>query len=157
MNGERGVATVLAAAWATVLMGLAMVLVQVAMIVAVKHRVASAADLAALAGSGAAVHGDDACAVARAVARRNDARLEACRVDLAVVTVRVRGVPRRVVGVPWVSTAHARAAPAYYVAPVRGSIGRNLPEQPTDSGVRHHGTQRFDARRGSVLDRRGGR
>ena len=58
-------------------------------VVADQRRVASAADLAALAGAGALQDGADPCAAARSSADRNGARLGWCSVDGEVVTVRV--------------------------------------------------------------------
>lgn len=52
-------------------------------------RAATAADLAALAGADALAVGTDACPVADAVARRNEAQLDACEVHGQEVTVQV--------------------------------------------------------------------
>lgn len=95
----------------------AIALLQMALVVAAKHQVQSAADLAALAGSSTAVKGGDACALARSVAGRHAVRLEGCEVDLAVVTVHAATRPRRTWGITWTARAVARAAPSYYVSP----------------------------------------
>jgi secretion/DNA translocation related TadE-like protein len=87
---------------------------QVAALVAVRHRTASAADLAALAGSRASTVGDDGCAAARAVARHNRARLERCRMDLDVATVTATATARPWWGGTWTARVRARAAPSWY-------------------------------------------
>ena len=114
---ERGVATLSSTLVIVAVCATALVILQIGLVMAAKHRVQAAADLAALAGSSAAVRGGDACTAAISVARRNASRLERCRVDLAVVTVRAAGPPRRVLGVSWRARADARAAPSYYVNP----------------------------------------
>ncbi|MCW2831891.1 MAG: hypothetical protein JWP31_2583 [Aeromicrobium sp.] len=97
----------------------ALVIVQAAGLVRLRHRVAGAADLAALAGSQASVAGDDGCAAARAIARRNGARLVACRMDYDVATVTARAESAPWWSVRWATEQRARAAPDYYV-PVGG-------------------------------------
>lgn len=114
---EAGVATLSAAAVTAAILGMALVLLQVTLVVAMKHRVQAAADLAALAGSSASVRGGDGCATARLVAERHGVRLRRCTADLAVVTVRAVSPPGRTWGVPWRARAVARAAPSYYVRP----------------------------------------
>lgn len=116
---ENGVTTVAATMVVAAIIGAALMLLQVGLVVAVKHRVQAAADLSALAGSSAVVHGRDACAAARAVAGRHGVHLSRCAVDLAVVTVRAVGDPSRTWGVAWQARADARAAPSYYLAPSR--------------------------------------
>lgn len=112
---ESGVATLSAVTVAVALIGMAVVLLQVGLVLATKHRVQAGADLAALAGSEAAVRGRDACHAARSVARHNEVSLTACRVQLAVVTVRTASRPGRTWGIRWQARAKARAAPSYYV------------------------------------------
>lgn len=116
-SAENGVTTVSATMVVAAIVGAALMLLQVGLVIAVKHRVQAAADLAALAGSSAVVHGRDACTAARAVADRHGVQLSRCVVDLAVVTVRAVGDPGRSWGVAWRARAVARAAPSYYEAP----------------------------------------
>ena len=92
----------------------AIVIAQVAAVIRVKHQVASAADLAALAGSRASLAGNDGCDAARAVARRNDALLIRCRMDLDVATVTARRQSSRWWGHRWAFEVEARAAPDFY-------------------------------------------
>jgi secretion/DNA translocation related TadE-like protein len=115
MQHERGSVTVHALWVATVLCVVAVVMAQVATIVRVKHQVASAADLAALAGSRASLAGHDGCDAARAVARRNDAQLVRCRMDLDVTTVTARRRTSAWWGHRWAFEVDARAAPDFYV------------------------------------------
>ncbi len=108
---ERGSASVLVVAFSGVLVLVALALTTVAGMVGA-HRVAqSAADLAALAGAGAAARGDDGCAEAVALAAANGATLTTCRVqgDDVWVEVRVRGPDWRGFGRDF--TADARAGP----------------------------------------------
>ena len=112
---ESGIATVTAVAIIALLLTLSAALVQVGMVVAAKHRVQTAADLAALAGSASSLRGRDACATARTVARRNGAALRQCRTDLAVVTVRAVHRVRLAWRLRFRVEADARAAPTYYV------------------------------------------
>jgi secretion/DNA translocation related TadE-like protein len=112
-RGERGAATVLSIAVLGVLVAVAAALGLVTAVV-VHHRMAqSAADLAALAGAGAAAQGEDACAAAGAVAGANGAALIGCRVD----GVRAVWVQVQVTGPHWLGqgvdpVAEARAGPA---------------------------------------------
>lgn len=112
---ERGSVTVHAVWIGAALCAAAVILAQVAVAVRLHHQVASAADLAALAGSRAASAGRDGCAAARDVARRNDARLIRCRMDLDVATVTARRETDRWWGHVWTFDVDARAAPADYV------------------------------------------
>ena len=115
-------ATAAAAATVGLVLLVAAALVQVGLVIAAKHRVQAAADLAALAGSAASLRGDDGCASARAVAGRNGANLVSCRVDLAVVTVRAEGATNAVAwGARFRTHAVARAAPDFYVADPSGA------------------------------------
>ncbi|MFI5429186.1 Rv3654c family TadE-like protein [Aeromicrobium sp. UC242_57] len=112
---ERGAVAVHAVWIAFALIVATWVAVQATQPSRLSHRVASAADLAALAGSQASARGDDGCAAARSVARRNHARLVACRMDLDVATVRARAASPTWWEERWVSEQKARAAPAEYV------------------------------------------
>lgn len=111
---DDGSVTVHALWVAAVLVGLVALGLQVTSLVALRHRVASAADLAALAGSRAATEGDDGCAAARDVARLNGVRLHRCRMDLDVATVTTVGATRPWWGGTWTTRIEARAAPAWY-------------------------------------------
>ena len=92
------------------LVGAALGVVQ-AMVVA--HRKAqAAADLAALAGASAAVHGRPACEAAGAIATLNGGRLVDCRQSAGDVTVEVVVTGPRWLGQQGDLTAEARAGPA---------------------------------------------
>jgi secretion/DNA translocation related TadE-like protein len=122
---ETGIATVSAAVSVGLLMVVAAALVQVGLVLAVKHRVQAAADLAAVAGSAASLGGGDGCAVAAATARRNDAGLARCHADLAVVTVRADRVTDLIWGTRYRAHADARAAPDFYVPAGSGDASRS--------------------------------
>lgn len=115
MRSERGVATVGAVAVAFCLVTVAVVIAQAAALIGLRHRAASAADLAALAGSRASAAGDSGCAAAATIAGRNGGHLVHCRMDFDVATVRVRVVGHRWWGRRWAVEQRARAAPADYV------------------------------------------
>lgn len=115
-------ATVGAVALAGLTLLVAAALLQVGWVIAAKHQAQTAADLSALAGSAAALRGDDGCSKAHTVARRNGAILETCRTDLAVVTVRTARTSSFIWGAGFRARADARAAPDFYVpAPGGGS------------------------------------
>ena len=111
---ELGSVTVHALWVATFLCVVAVVMAQVATVVRLKHEVASAADLAALAASRASLAGHDGCESARTVANRNGARLVRCRMDLDVATVTTRQATPSWWGHRWAFEAKARAAPDFY-------------------------------------------
>jgi secretion/DNA translocation related TadE-like protein len=113
---ERGSVTIHAVWIMAVLCVVAVVMAQVAVIVRLKHQVASAADLAALAASRASLAGDDGCGAARSVARRNGARIVRCRMDLDVATVTARQSSSPWWGHRWAFDVDARAAPDFYVS-----------------------------------------
>ncbi len=115
MTGERGAVTAYAATTAVLLTLAALVMVQVAGLVRLKHSVASAADLAALAASRASVAGDDGCSAAAELMRRNGARLVSCRMDYDVATVVAGGASTSWWGKRWTWEQKARAAPDFYV------------------------------------------
>jgi secretion/DNA translocation related TadE-like protein len=92
----------------------AVVMTQVATVVRLKHQVASAADLAALAGSRASLAGRDGCDAARVVAHHNGATLVRCRMDLDVATVTARQRTSPWWGRRWAFEVDARAAPDFY-------------------------------------------
>jgi secretion/DNA translocation related TadE-like protein len=112
VRDQRGAATVLVVAMAGVLLlfgaGLGVVS---AMVVA--HRAAqSGADLAALAGAGAAARGLDGCAAATQVATANHVRLTSCLTDGLVVDVAVSAPGPRWLGQAADLSARSRAGPA---------------------------------------------
>lgn len=114
-GADRGSVSVHAAGVAILLVIAALVIVQAAQLVRLRHEVAAAADLAALAGSQASVSGRDGCAAARAVARRNGATLSACRMDFDVATVTARAASESWWGSRWAAEQKARAAPDFYL------------------------------------------
>lgn len=115
MTRERGAVTVYAVSAAVMLTSMALVMTQVAGLVRLKHSVASAADLAALAASRASVAGEDGCDAAEDLMRRNGARLVSCRMDFDVATVVAGGVSKQWWGHTWRVEQKARAAPDFYV------------------------------------------
>ena len=131
---ESGMATVAAVAIVGCVLLVAAALVQVGFVIAAKHQAQAAADLAAIAGSAASLRGDDGCATAHAVARRNGADVVFCRADLAVVTLRTETTKPHVV---WRTSfrawADARAAPDFYVA-ARSSRSSNRTAPALSSG-----------------------
>lgn len=94
MSHERGAVTVYAASAAVMLTVLALVMTQIAGLVRLKHSVASAADLAALAATRASVAGGDGCDAAADLMKRNAARLVSCRMDYDVATVVAGGTSK---------------------------------------------------------------
>ena len=114
-RAEHGSITTHAVWVGAALCAVAVIMAQVAVAVRLQHQASSAADLAALAGSRAASAGRDGCTAARDVARRNDARLVRCRIDLGVATVTARRETDRWWGRVWTFEVDARAAPADYV------------------------------------------
>ncbi|KQX73885.1 Rv3654c family TadE-like protein [Aeromicrobium sp. Root472D3] len=112
---QRGAVTVHAVTVSVLLVVMTLVLVQATSLVRMRHRVAAAADLAALAASRASVAGDDGCRAARDAARRNGARLVSCRMDFDVATVTARAVSPPWWGGRWASEQRARAAPQSYL------------------------------------------
>ena len=108
---QRGSATVLAVSFIGLLALVTVLVTAVAGAVADRRRVASAADLAALAGAGAVQAGRDACAAAESVAWRNDAVLVRCTVAGQDVSVRAERRTRPVLGVELTVRSAARAGP----------------------------------------------
>lgn len=113
---DHGAVAVLAASIAILLLIAALIVVQAANLVRMRHRVAAAADLAALAASRASAAGEDGCAAARGIALRNDARLIRCRMDYDVATVTARARSQPWWGTSWGTEQTARAAPESYLA-----------------------------------------
>ncbi|NUT53878.1 MAG: pilus assembly protein TadE [Saccharothrix sp.] len=107
--GDRGSVSVFAVGVVAVFFGLVVVGVRVGEAVVVRHRVAAAADLGALAAAGRLASGTaHACARAAWVVGRMGGRLEDCLVDGWEVSVRVSGE----VSLFGAVTAWARAGPA---------------------------------------------
>jgi secretion/DNA translocation related TadE-like protein len=132
-RAERGSVTIHAVWVAVVMCVVAVVMVQVATMVRVKHQVASAADLAALAGSRASLAGHDGCDAARAVAHHNGAVLVRCRMDLDVATVTARQRTSSWWGRRWVFEVDARAAPDFYELAGRRCWCRGIRPAPQPS------------------------
>lgn len=114
---DRGAVAVHAVTVSVVLVLLALVVVQAAGLVRMRHRVAAAADLAALAASQASTEGRDGCRAARSIARRNGAQVTRCRMDYDVATVTARATSPPWWGGRWATEQRARAAPQSYVTP----------------------------------------
>lgn len=111
---ERGSATTYSVVAASVIVLVALVITEMAGLVAVRHRATAAADLSALAASQASVAGHDGCAAGRDIARRNGAVIVSCRMDYDVATIVARATSRRWWGQRWKSEVTARAAPEFY-------------------------------------------
>ncbi|MEV6274419.1 Rv3654c family TadE-like protein [Nocardia sp. NPDC051832] len=111
-TGDSGGATVLACFALAGLITTTLLISQIGAGVVARHRVQSAADLAALAGAGALESGPEAgCAAAGEIARHMRARLRTCAVSQWDVTVTAeQNVPMGLFGVRTVS-AVARAGP----------------------------------------------
>ena len=114
-RSDRGAVTVHAAAIAVVLVVAALIITEMAGLVRLRHRVAAAADLAALSATQASVGGEDACAAARRIARRNGAEVDTCRMDYDVATITARATSRTWWGQRWAFEQKARAAPDFYM------------------------------------------
>ncbi|MBB5892334.1 Rv3654c family TadE-like protein [Kutzneria kofuensis] len=113
MRDDRGVATVLGAGVIAALMLLVVLGIQVGGAVLTRHRVAAAADLAALAAAGQLAAGTDgACERARWVAERMSATTTACRVAGWEAYVEVSARPPGWAVLSGTANAHARAGPA---------------------------------------------
>ncbi|KAA1396100.1 Rv3654c family TadE-like protein [Aeromicrobium ginsengisoli] len=112
---ERGAVTVHAAVIAVMLLVAALVITEMAGLVRLRHRVAAAADLAALAATQASVTGEDGCAAASRIADRNDAEVLNCRMDFDVATVTTRATSHTWWGHRWAVEQKARAAPDFYL------------------------------------------
>lgn len=89
--GERGSGSLLAVIWIAVLLAVAGVAMAVGGSLILRARAAAAADLAALAGAGAALDGEAAsCRLAGKIAAANGAALASCRLDATQAWVEVR-------------------------------------------------------------------
>lgn len=115
MRDDRGFATVLAAGAVAVVVLLLGVCLALGSVVATRHRAATTADLAALAGAAEAVRGQEAgCARAGQLAAENGAVLRSCRWsgwDLEVTVALSCGC----LPVADVATVRARAGPVVNV------------------------------------------
>lgn len=144
---DDGSATIWLLALAVVMWAAAAGAIATTAAVSDRHRAASAADLAALAGAQTLANGDvsapadTACAVVRSVASANDARVVGCVVTGAVVDVvvatPVSGLAR--LASPESSVrAHARAGPAssdhFSSGAPESSVSSNLIAPPLSSG-----------------------
>lgn len=112
---ERGSAAVYAMVFAAAIGVVAVIAAQCVALARIQHKAASAADLAALAASRAAQHGDDGCAAARSVAERNAANVRSCEMSDSVATVTVQIESPQMWGRTWKVAQRARAAPGDYV------------------------------------------
>lgn len=111
-DDDRGVATVWAAGAIAVLMSVAVVGLYLGQAVVVRHQAESAADLAALAGAGVAVAGEQAaCTQARRVTDRMRVQLVSCRTRDWDVLVEVAARPAGWLGGLGAATGRARAGP----------------------------------------------
>ena len=119
-RGEQGAGTVLAVAMIGLVVSVTVGATGAVGVVAGHRRAQSAADLSALAGATTLQDGGDACAKARAIAGRNGADLQRCRVDgTQVLVVVARSV--RLPGLPMELRARARAGPVESLAVSQGS------------------------------------
>lgn len=114
-RAETGSATVQAIAVSAALVVVAVTCLQVAFVIGLRQRAATAADLAALAATRTSVEGGEPCAVAHEVAADNDVRVRECRMDADVATVTVRASGPRWWFGRWSAEQQARAAPAWYL------------------------------------------
>jgi secretion/DNA translocation related TadE-like protein len=108
---QRGSAALLVVGLAGVLMTVALLVAVLGGAVADQRRVEAAADLAALAGAGAVRVGGDGCVAARETAGRNGGALRRCAVDGDVVTVEVGREGKAVLGWRLALVGRARAGP----------------------------------------------
>ncbi|MDN5934535.1 MAG: flp pilus-assembly TadE/G-like family protein, partial [Pseudonocardia sp.] len=127
---DAGFATVWAAGAVAVLMGLLLIGIELGAAVAARHRAEAAADLAALAAAGHAVHGAAAaCARAAGIAEQMDARIRTCRLDGWEALVEVEAALRLAMLGPTAATGRARAGPV-----PAGPPALPAPAGPTPAG-----------------------
>lgn len=115
MRDEAGVVSTFAIIVGSLLAVVSLAILYVTAIVSDRHDVAAAADLAAIAGTSAVLAGEEPCAAAQHIARRNGARLTTCRADLAVVTVTATTLRAQWWITRWRPRIKARAAPSSYL------------------------------------------
>lgn len=110
---EEGFASVVVLALACVVTLVAAVLVALGSVAVTRHRVASTADLAALAAAGRAPEGQPAaCAAAAVVVKASGASLVGCSLVGAAAEVQVTLQPAGPLGALGSASARARAGPA---------------------------------------------
>ncbi|MFN2494313.1 MAG: Rv3654c family TadE-like protein [Pseudonocardiaceae bacterium] len=110
---DRGSATIWAAGAIAVLMSVVVVGLHLGGVILARHQAESAADLAALAGAGAVLAGEQqACGQARRVTDRMRVQLVSCRARGADVLVEVTARPVGRLGDLGEATGRARAGPA---------------------------------------------
>lgn len=114
-RAESGSATVYVLVIAALVSLLAVAGVQIAMFVALKHRVSAAADLSALAASRAAASGDDGCTAAAKLADESDVGITSCQMDFEVATVTVHARAHSWWAIRVRAEVTSRAAPIDYV------------------------------------------
>ncbi|HPU13595.1 MAG TPA: flp pilus-assembly TadE/G-like family protein [Aeromicrobium sp.] len=114
-SSARGSASVQALSVVALLLLLAMVCLQAALVIGLRQKAAQAADLAALAASRTSVEGGEPCEVASTVAKENGATLRDCQMDADVATVKVRARAERWAIGNWSAEQRARAAPSWYL------------------------------------------
>jgi secretion/DNA translocation related TadE-like protein len=128
VDDDRGVATVWAAGAIAVLLSLAVFGLHLGEAVVVRHQVESAADLAALAGAGQVLAGEQyACAQARRVTDRMRVRLVSCQTRGWDVLVDLAAQPAGWLGGLGAATGRARAGPT-------GTAG-DYPESSADGSA----------------------
>ena len=110
-RGQRGSAAVLVVVLTGVLVTVSVLVAGLGGVVADQRRVEAAADLAALAGAGAARAGRDGCDAAQRTAARNGGQVRRCAVDGEVVTVEVGRESQPVWGRRFALVGQARAGP----------------------------------------------
>ncbi|MGH3799508.1 MAG: Rv3654c family TadE-like protein [Pseudonocardiaceae bacterium] len=112
VDDDRGVATVWAAGAIAVLMSVAVFGLYLGQAVVVRHQAESAADLAALAGAGMAVAGEQyACTQARRVTDRMRVQLVSCQTRGWDMLVEVAARPAGWLAGLGAATGRARAGP----------------------------------------------
>jgi secretion/DNA translocation related TadE-like protein len=113
LASDRGSATIWTAGGIAVLFLVAVVILGVGAATVTRHRVAGAADLAALAAADYAPDGEQAaCGWARRVTDRMRVRLVSCRLDGWDALVQTSADPPGLLARFGAATAHARAGPA---------------------------------------------
>lgn len=114
-SSERGAMTIYAVIAGFALSLGTLVGVQATALIRLRHEVAAAADLAAIAASTAAVEGGDGCSAAERVARTNGVEVVNCAMTDAVATITTRGESDEYWGHRFAFEVDARAAPTSYL------------------------------------------
>ncbi|WP_260189849.1 Rv3654c family TadE-like protein [Actinophytocola gossypii] len=121
--GDRGVATLWAAGAIAAVMVVTVVVVWIGAAANARHRAAAAADLAALAAAGSAIHGErSACDKASWVADRMRVTLASCRLDGWNALVEITAAPPGVLAGFGPAEARARAGPGKPVVEPRRTV-----------------------------------